>query len=217
MKRIACIWLSGAILAGLMVTLAAAQSSDDNLAEYARQLRKQKQSDPATKKVYDEGNLPREEHISVVGTPTAQSATAAAQPGEAGSQGTPDGEQVNTAGQANANDQAAAPTAITPGESPEERQQVYDGWKKKIAEQKQKIDLLARELDVVQREYRLRAAAEYADAGNRLRNAAAWDKEDAQYKQQIEAKQKALDAAKQQLSDLQEQARKAGVPAKVRE
>jgi len=200
------------ILAGLMVTLAAAQSSNDNLAEYARQLRKQKASEPATKTVYDESNLPREEHISVVGTTSSQAATGPAQPGETSSQTAPAGGD-----QASAGNQAPATTAITPGESPKDRQKVYEGWQKRIADQKQKIDLVARELDVLQREYRLRAAAEYADAGNRLRNAAAWDKEDAQYKQQIETKQKALDTAKQELSDLQEQARKAGVPAKIRE
>jgi hypothetical protein len=32
----------------------------------------------------------------------------------------------------------------------------------------------------------------YADAGNRMRNSADWDKQDAQYKQQIADKQKAL-------------------------
>ena len=35
-------------------------------------------------------------------------------------------------------------------------------------------------LDVAQREYRLRAASFYGDAGDRLRNSAAWDKEDAE-------------------------------------
>ena len=76
---------------------------------------------------------------------------------------------------------------------------------------------MSRELDVIQREYRLRAASFYGDAGERLRNAAAWDKEDAQYKQQIADKQKALDDAKQHLDDLQEDARKAGVPPAMRE
>ena len=92
-----------------------------------------------------------------------------------------------------------------------------DDWKKKIDEQKAKVDLLSREMDVTQREYRLRAAAFYADAGNRLRGPGTWDKEDTQYKQQIAQKQKALDDAKKALADMQEQARKAGVPAKVRE
>jgi multidrug resistance efflux pump len=77
--------------------------------------------------------------------------------------------------------------------------------------------MLSRELDVLQREYRLRAAAFYADAGNRLRNSGSWDKEDAQYKQQIDQKQKALDNAKQELDDMQEQARKSGVPSSARE
>jgi hypothetical protein len=55
----------------------------------------------------------------------------------------------------------------------------------------------------------------YADAGNRMRNSADWDKQDAQYKQQIADKQKAVEEAKQKLDDLQEEARKAGAPASV--
>jgi Spy/CpxP family protein refolding chaperone len=57
----------------------------------------------------------------------------------------------------------------------------------------------------------------YADAGNRMRNESNWDQQDAKYKQDIADKQKALDNAKQQLEDIQEQARKAGTPASVRE
>jgi hypothetical protein len=57
----------------------------------------------------------------------------------------------------------------------------------------------------------------YGDAGNRLRNSADWDKQDAQYKQQIADKQKALDDAKQKQDEMQEDARKAGVPSSVRE
>ena len=72
-----------------------------------------------------------------------------------------------------------------------------------------------REMDVMQREYRLRAAAFYADAGNRLRNAGSWDKEDAQYKQHLAEKQKTLDTAKEDLQDLKERARKAGVPSSM--
>jgi len=50
-----------------------------------------------------------------------------------------------------------------------------------------------------------------------MRNAAQWDKEDADYKQKIADKQKALEDAKQQLDNMQEEARKAGVPAAMRE
>jgi hypothetical protein len=55
----------------------------------------------------------------------------------------------------------------------------------------------------------------YADAGNRLRNQLPWDKEDADYKQKIADKQKALEDAKQKLTDMQEEARKAGVPSNM--
>ena len=72
-------------------------------------------------------------------------------------------------------------------------------------------------MDVLQREYQIRAAAMYADAGNRMRNSADWDKQDTQYKQQIADKQKSLDDAKQKLEDLQEEARKAGASASARE
>ena len=92
-----------------------------------------------------------------------------------------------------------------------------DGWKKRLAAQKDSISLLERELDVVQREYRLRAAAFYADAGNRLRSQADWDKMDRDYKDKIDSKQKQVDDAKQKLSDLKDEARKARMPNSVSE
>ncbi len=55
----------------------------------------------------------------------------------------------------------------------------------------------------------------YGDAGNRLRNETQWDKQDAEYKQKIADKQKAVEDAKQKLSDMQEDARKAGVPSNM--
>jgi len=112
-------------------------------------------------------------------------------------------------------------TAKTPQEEEAEKeaakQAAIKQWQDKLTTQKEQIDLLARELNVLQREYQIRAAAMYADVGNRMRNAADWDKQDADYKQQIADKQKALDDAKQKLDDMQEEARKAGVPASVRE
>jgi predicted nucleic acid-binding Zn-ribbon protein len=51
--------------------------------------------------------------------------------------------------------------------------------------------------------------------GNRLRNAAQWDKEESSYKQQIADKQKALDDAKQKLEEMKDEATKAGVPSSM--
>jgi hypothetical protein len=50
-----------------------------------------------------------------------------------------------------------------------------------------------------------------------LRDAAQWDKDDIQYKSDVEGKQKAIQAAQQQLDDLLEQARKAGAEQKDRD
>ena len=173
-------------------TSSGSQASTQSLGDAARAARKNKpQSDAATRH-YDNDNLPTTETLSVVGPePSAQTST-----------GQPAGQQT------------AAQQSSTAAAKAEERQQSADDMQSKLDAQKAKIDQLAHELDLDQREYRLRAAAFYSDAGNRLRNAAQWDKDDASYKTDMESKQKALDEAKAQLSDLQEQARKSGVKEK---
>jgi len=201
MKRIIYVWLAGMILAGTLAAMAGAQSQ--SLGDYARTVRKDKDKEqkPAAVKSYDNDNLPKDDKLSVVGPAPQESANKAAQTAQ---NGTPA-----------AADAGAAKNTET--ESPEDRQKRFEDWKSKISDQKSAVDLLSRELNVEQGEYKLRAAAFYGDAGDRLRNAAAWDKEDAQYKQKIADKQKALDSAKQKLGDLQEDARRAGVPASMRQ
>ncbi len=205
MKRTAQ-WVMGAIFVmTLLISSCLAQSDSASLGDTARATRKEKQSQAAPPKVFDNDNLPKEEHISVVG----------------GSAVTNDGAQpaknadaaAGSDKEAQAKQQDTNDMAIKPDTSPEERQRIYGEWRKQIADQKDTLTLLQRELDVLQREYRLRAAAMYADVGNRLRNQSDWDKEDRDYKDKIEAKQKDVDRAKQQMSDLQDQARKAGVPS----
>jgi hypothetical protein len=214
MNRITHLWLAGLILAGVVAYPSRAQNAsaqtevqtskpgDPSLGSYARSVRKDKKA-PAVKK-FDNDNLPRTDKISVVGdTPTGSSASA-----DAGSQ--------SVSGDAKAGQEKAA-SAIQPGQSQEDRQKVYDQWKDQISAQQGQIDLLKRELEVTQREYRLREAAMYGDAGERLRNQAQWDKQDADYKQKIAQRQQAVDEATQKMNDLQEDARKAGVPSSVRE
>jgi hypothetical protein len=176
------------------------------LGNYARELKKEKKQQAA--KRFDNDNLPREDKLSVVG-PAAESAD---------SSGATPPEQQAASGDAKAAEanKPAMPT-VTAGQSQEERQQVYDQWKGKLSAQQSEVDSLARELDLEQREYKLRAASFYGDAGERLRNETGWDKEDAEYKKKIADAQKALDDAKQKMGDMQEDARKAGVPASVRE
>lgn len=191
MKRISIVFALFALLAGCALAQNSTTTTDQSsLADYARKVRK----DPASKtkpKVYDNDNLPTEDKLSVVGAPASPDAKPAA-----------GNDQKDGAG--NADEQA-------------KKQEEWKNWQGKMTSQKSEIDLASRELDVLQKEYQLRAAAMYADVGNRLRNASDWDKQDADYKQKIADKQKAVDDAKQKLDDMQEQARKDGVPASMRE
>ena len=190
MKRISIVFA----LTTLMAVCALAQNSttttdQSSLADYARKVRKD--TTPKNKpKVYDNDNLPTDDKLSVVGPQTK-----------------PDAEK--NAGNAGDDDQAKNDQA--------KKEQGLKDWQDKMTAQKSEIDLASRELDVLQKEYQLRAAAMYADAGNRLRNQADWDKQDADYKQKIADKQKAVEDAKQKLDEMQEQARKDGVPASMRE
>jgi len=188
MKRM--MWMTIGALLVFGISLASGQS----LGDVARSARKNKAQQASSAHKYDNDNMPKSDHLSIVGNPsTANSAGAVGDADEAG-------------GQAQAPQPTESKAAV-------DTQKSNDEWKKQIDEKQQKVDGLAKELDLTQREYKLRAAVMYADAGNRLRNASTWDKEDADYKKQIDEKQKALDAAKQELSDMREQARKAGAPA----
>lgn len=80
-----------------------------------------------------------------------------------------------------------------------------------IKDQKEEISRLQRELDVTQREQRLRAAAYYADAGTQLRDQTKFADDSRKQQDEIDSKKQALTAAQQKLDDMQEQARKSGV------
>ena len=211
MKRMTW-FLAGALL--LIAGMASAQS----LGDAARAARKNKPQQTSTSKHFDNDNLPTNDHLSVVGPPPTESdpnPAPAGQPAEANAQTA--ASTASPAAPADANGGAAPTTAQDPRVQAGDREKANDEWQKKIDGAKKNIETLNHDLDITEREYRLRAVAMYSDAGNRLRNSAQWDKEDADFKQQIEAKQKALDQAKQQLDQMQEDARKAGVPSRMRE
>jgi hypothetical protein len=186
--------LSTVLLASLAGAQTPAPAQDQPpLGDYARKIRKDPGTPKTKPKVFDNDNLPKDDKLSIVGEQP---------PANAGGTVPPD--DKDAAG-AKAEDEQA------------KKQADWKGWQEKLTAQKGTIDLASRELDVLQREYQLRAAAMYADAGNRIRNSGQWDKQDAEYKQKIADKQKAVDDAKQKLEDMQEEARKAGVPAAMRE
>jgi flagellar hook-length control protein FliK len=177
---------------GTLLLLLAGGASAQSLGDAARAARKNKPATSSTPRYFDNDNLPTNDGLSVVGPSPAADAKA---------------ENVNSA-------EATKAAAVDPAAAAADRQKTADEWKEKLDKQQAKIDDLSHQLDLDQREYRLRAAAYYGDAGARLRDAAQWDKDDAQYKTDVDEKQKAIEAARQELSDMREQARKAGIVEK---
>ena len=171
MKRIACFAVTIATFAVALFVMAGSSAQaqtatttttpDQSLGDYARKVHK----DPATKSkpkvVFDNDNMPKEDKLSVVGDASAAAEGAAAD------------------SSAKATDDKEASGTKAADDDPAKKQVEWKGWQDKLSAQKNAIDLSSRELDVLQKEYQLRAAAMYADAGNRMRNAAQWDKEDA--------------------------------------
>jgi len=87
-----------------------------------------------------------------------------------------------------------------------------DALKKQVETQQKEVATLQRELDIAQREARVHAAEYYADAGNKLRDEGKFAEDARKSQTEIDAKTQALADAKQKLDELQEQARKAGLP-----
>ena len=214
MKRVLSILQAALVV--FVAAIAMGQSQTPSLGEYARAVKKTK---PAASKdiakTYDNDNLPLDGTLSVVGkspepAPEADSAKAKDKDKDAA-------DASKTDSKADAEKKPENKGQIKPGQTPDERKKAYEVWHKKIDAQKEKVDLLAREVEVMQREERMRQAAFYADAGNRLRNTAVWDSEEAKYQQQMADKQKSLDEAKTKLNNVQDEAHKAGAPNSVSE
>jgi hypothetical protein len=197
MQSIQKTFWTGVALASLISISAFAQ---DSLGDIARRVRMQKPAPAPGARVIDNDTIPIRGNAS---------ATAAAQPSEAETGGA-------AAATGAASGQAAA-GAATAADREKEKQKAADAWQSKIAAQKDSIALMERELNVLQRENQIATAVYYADAGTQLRDPKKFGEQVRSNKDAIDAKQKAIQDAKQTLDDMQEQARKAGVPAAQRE
>jgi chromosome segregation ATPase len=179
-----------------VLLLLAAVAFGQSLGDAARTARAKKQNAPRpNERVYTNESLAllqgKSADVSVVGSSATAPTTEAPKKDETGK------EKIAE----ESKDAAAA--------AEEQKKQVADS----IAKTKAEIEQLTRELDVLQRENRLRAAAYYADAGTRLRDQAKFAADDQRYQQEIQAKQTAIKNAQNQLDTLREQARRMGVPA----
>ena len=179
-----------------LLMLAVSAVSAQSLGDAARAARKNKPNTNPSTRHFDNDNLPTNDVLSVVGPePTAATNAAASAQGK---------DKNNKA-------------AVNPAVAAAERQKAADETRKQLDQQKEKIDSLNHEIELDQREQRLRAAAFYSDAGTRLRNSAQWEKEQSQSVSDAAEKQKTLDTAKQQYDEMQEQARKAGIAQKEKD
>jgi hypothetical protein len=189
------------ILTGLLAGVAAAQS--DSLAEAARKHKQQQAGKPVSAKVYTNDNLPATETISTVGAPATDTAADAPTDGPAVS--------------ADGSTPAAKNGGAKPADEGKSRQKTWEDWREKIEKQKAAVEQMQKENDEIDRQYKLTSGNYYSSAQQRLFDGAAMAKEDAAYKQQMEQKKKAIADAKQKIEDLQEEARRAGVPSGYRD
>ncbi len=203
MKRITYL-LGFVILTGLLAGVAAAQ--DDSLAEAARQHRKQKEAKPvAVREVFTNDNLPRTETISTVGAPASE---------PDGS--TPPQTPVNaSADQPAAKDGKPAEAKI--GDSASQRQKAWEVWRDKISKQKENIDQLQKDADEAAKDNQMRANTYIGSAQSRIFGGATEAKAEISGKEQMEQRKKAIEAARQKLDEMQEEARRAGVPSSFSE
>ena len=219
MKRVFYFSLAAIVTTVAASTFVAAQSQA-SLGDYARAVKKAHKPEKPSTKVYDNDNLPNNSSLSVVGQTPEPAADPKDQGRDAGSPAK-DGERTadgKAAGEKSEAEKKADKAAqLKPGQAAEERQKALAAWKDKLDEQKGEISLLSRELDVLQREHEIKATEFYANTARRVQNPNGFASEDAKYKKQIAEKQKAVDAAKAKLTDMQDQARKSGAPNSVAE
>jgi len=213
------LFLSGLVVSSALVVSSGAQSQNQSLGEYARGVKKTKpaQASPAKPKVYDNENLPTGATLSVVGTASQDASPVDAKVETKADANAKSADPSKAAPKANGADEKKQEAQIKPGQSLEDRKQALDAWQKKLDGQKDKVSLASRELDVLQREYQLKVSEFYSDATHRVQNPNALFDEDSKYKQQIADKQKAVDDAKSQLTDMQDEARRAGAPSSITE
>ncbi|HSE49610.1 MAG TPA: hypothetical protein VLA96_10425 [Terriglobales bacterium] len=203
MKRL---WLFLAVSI-LGAGIAVAQDEGISLGDAARMQREKKAQGSPNGKVYDNENLPKKNTLSTT-------------TGDFG--GLPAEDDKDKEGAVTAD--ASAAKGKDKGDKAEKTdeeaaKEKLDEFKGKAADIKKEIDQLNREIDVLNREQRLRAAAYYGDAGAKARpeNQAKWVADEKKFQDDLKAKQDDLAAAKQKMTDLQEEIRKAGLNSSIGE
>ena len=170
----------------LLLTLSGMAAAQD-LGALVRQQREQKK--PAAKKVYTNDDFATQP------TPAADAAATPAADAKP---------EAKT-------DTAADAKAVAKPSSAADKSKAQAALQEQVNAQKAQIATLTRELDIADREYKLRVASWYADAGNSLRDPKKWQDEQRAKEAELADKKKAIDDAKAKLADMIEQGRKEGL------
>jgi hypothetical protein len=181
-------WMTCAVLVFVVTALAAAQ---EPLGDVARKERARPK--PQAAKVVTDEDIP--------------SATSAAPAGDASAT---DKKKTSDADKADGDKDADAKDKDSP-QTAQEKIKEMEAWKSKIAAQEGKVQALDQAVTQIDRDYRLRMSAFYADLGLRLRDEAKWADEEKKYHEDIAAKEKERDAERTKLEDMKDAARRAGV------
>ena len=182
-----------AALVAIVALAGTALAQQEPLGDIARKHRQAKAKAPGARVITNE-NLPK----------TAPAETAAEAPAANAETAEPS---------AAAAPAESAPAAEAPAQTPEDRAKLEAEWRGRVNEVKRGVSQLERELDVLERENKLRMAVFYADAGTRLRDDRKFADDSRKYESDIAAKRTELEAARARLEDLREQLRKAGLPS----
>ena len=180
------------VVVSLGFFLVAGAAAQQSLGDAAREARKNKPSEPTTKVITND------ELRSSGGLALPDYGTTPADDKDA---------KANSEAKADADKDKDKPKASL---SADDQAKLDKDWQDKISKQKDQIALLERELDVLQRETKLRASNYYGDAGTRLRDPQKYADDDRKSRSDIAAKQKELDDAKANLEQMRDDARKAG-------
>lgn len=188
-------WMACAIL---VVAAAALASAQEPLGDVARQERAKPK--PQAAKVVTNDDIPSATKVAVLAEePSAKSEKKKASDADA------DQDEEGADSDKDAKDKKDEPLTA------DEKIKQIEMWKSKIAAQEAKVQGLDQAVQQIDRDYRLRMSAFYADLGVRLRDEAHWADEEKKYHEEIAAKQKERDAERDKLEDMRDAARRAGV------
>lgn len=196
MKIVVLRWIT--IVFAVVACAIAAQSQYLPTRESSGNLGKGKPNDSkAASRIYDNDNLPSAATLSVVGS-TEKTGKDSDDVENRKAQGSTS-QGSDTGNSSNRQNKKAG--EIKPGQSPSERQQAYADWGKRLRDERENVNQLAWELDDLRHNPPMSVAVFHLWPDDQL------------YLESIAEKQKALDWARAALGDLEDRARRAGVPS----